>query len=561
MLALTTMFSACHDADDDINYLKAHFTSDDAAIAPLVISVKVLSTEGQSVLNNALTPYISATYQGQTYYCDKPARSFTPNFYGLKHMNDFLIFGELDGSQTYKNEQIIFSWGGDIKPDTITFTHIPLIENSFYLNGDKQEGYNVIIHKDLNVNIRPDNIEDENISSEIKSVPMTISDKACFIRNSQFAFNILFQLSDCAQKSFIYSPLALYNALGILANGIPSTMEGQGLRYPFLEMMGADIETISVLNSLYKTVNTYLSLVDPTVYASTANGLFIHNGFTLYNGFANLIAEYYQSDYALLDFNDRQTAVKEINQWSYQKSHGSIPVIIDHVTPSDSAFILSTASFKADWRSGFDPGRTEMADFMIKDNTTQPVRMMHGLFLTRHFASDSFEYIELPLANHAWDLSIVLPKEGGYKQEMASWFANILANPEKAELKVVDVYLPRFTIELQHNSLMKWLHLFLPYIAHYTEMSPNMNFHPTRISQHIYFLVNETGCATFTEHDDDTRSVTTKQSSFATRSDEPQSEAVTFRANQPFFYFIRERSSGAILIAGFYNGRPWLYVD
>ena len=44
---------------------------------------------------------------------------------------------------------------------------LPLIENSFYLNGDKQEGYNVIIHKDLNVNIRPDNIEDENISSEI----------------------------------------------------------------------------------------------------------------------------------------------------------------------------------------------------------------------------------------------------------------------------------------------------------------------------------------------------------------------------------------------------------
>lgn len=582
MLALAIMFSACQDADDEANDV----WSAPAWYAPIVFNIRVLSPEGYSILNTSNSQFIKATYKGVTYECDKSMRAYNPEFYGLKRNNDILLFGELDGSKTYENEQIILSWGTYIKPDTITFSHTPLVfvldnaggplavEEHVYLNGKEIKsiekgrgiGYDILttINKDLYVTEpSPIVIEGEdNNKSGIRNMPLTVEDKNCFLTNGQRAFVLLSKLSSDARRSIVFSPLALYNALGILVNGLNEN--DQSDRDFLKKSMGGTHKSVSELNELYKIVNTYLSLVDPAVYASTANGLFMHNGFTLYNGFANLIAEYYQSDYALLDFNDRQSAVKEINQWSYQKSHGSIPVFMEQITPSDSAFILSTASFKANWSRGFDPARTEMAEFTKKDGTKQQVRTMHGLFHTRYMALSHLEYIELPFANQAWDMTIAIPKDV-YGHGLFSGFNSIFFDTDKAEMRDVEVYLPRFFISSTTKDYVHTLEEVLSqstnlHTALYTEMSPDMKLHPSRIDQRVNLLVDEYGCSTFAEHDG-TRSATTENSSSSTRSDEPQSETVTFRANQPFFYLIRERSSGAILLLGLYNGEKSLYVD
>ena len=571
---MSTLLTSCS-VGDEYEYGENNSQGESSQWAPLVISIRVLSPEGYSIMNAANSAHIKATFRGITYECDKTSRVYSPVFYGLKRNNDFLLFGELDGAQTFENEDIILSWGGDIKPDTITFTHIPLnyfldlagdpkpVEEHFYLNGEEKLSFNGwgIYGSDKTLEIYKALPITTDETDGIMNMPLTVEEKGGFYANSSIAMYLLKNLSNQGSYSTLFSPISFANALGILINGLSEDAKTE--KDMFALSMGGNshwADSLNNLNRLYKTVNDYLPLVDPKVQASAPTALFMHNGFTLYKGFVDLIADCYQSDYSLLDFNDTDATRQMMDNWGIQKTHNTIIHFTRDITTDDMAAILSTATFQADWAMPFNPENTEWCTFTCLNHETQRLPTMHGQFHTHYREDKSYEYIELPLANHAWEMAVLLPKERGNLQNIFDHISSIFDNPP--EMKDVDVYLPRILIEDWRDNLLGVLQTvfksnsptFNPMNAHYGEMSPIEGFHPTHIDHHVNLIVDENGCTTFDPITGGGSYDSVKQSTPVTRTDQSQSDAITFRADRPFVYLIRERSSGAILLVGVFNG-------
>ena len=438
MLALSTTFTSCKDADEEELWI-----SSPARYMPVVISVRVLSPKGYSILNASNSKNITVTFRGETFECDKLSRVYIPTFYGLKRNNDILLFGELGGDQTYENEQVIFSWGDDIKPDTITFTHIPLqmqsdpagdlpcVEEHLFVNGEEvksteggwgflnESAVGVTFYKDLNSSFETFTFETP-ATDEIRNMPLTMSEKAIFYCNTQIAMHLLNNLSKQGKYTTIYSPLSLFNACGILANGISDDSKKD--RDVFGMAMGKssdDVINFPDINHIFKTVNSFLPLVDHSVYASAPTALFMDNQYILYKGFVDLIAENYKSDYYLIgdvpsgtggSSIKKDEAMLAMNEWRSQKTQGTSKAFISTDgtnTLSNMADVLSVSVFKADWTQGFNPELTEMADFTTTNGTPIQVRMMHGQFNARYSAKGYFDYLELPLGHEAWEMVVI----------------------------------------------------------------------------------------------------------------------------------------------------------
>lgn len=142
---LCMSFVGCgeHDEVEDLDY---DFT-------PIQICVMAESQDGKDLLNpdvdeNILTQNIVATYRGKEYTNGKSSKSrvYVPHFYGLVtlKLNNgkyALSFGELNGQEDFKNEEIVIDWG-DGEQDVITFTSTvnwkgqrPEVKRSYQLNG------------------------------------------------------------------------------------------------------------------------------------------------------------------------------------------------------------------------------------------------------------------------------------------------------------------------------------------------------------------------------------------------------------------------------------------
>lgn len=142
---MVASLSGCSD-HDEIENLEIDF-------APVQICIMAESQDGKDLLNpavegNILSHDIVATYRGKEYTngISSKSRAYMPRFYGLITMKlqngkYALAFGELDGEEEFKNEELVIDWG-DGQQDVITFTsnvdwngQKPDIKRSYQLNG------------------------------------------------------------------------------------------------------------------------------------------------------------------------------------------------------------------------------------------------------------------------------------------------------------------------------------------------------------------------------------------------------------------------------------------
>ncbi len=130
-------------------------------ISPVNYTVQVRDKDGNDLLDpengNAIDPQsIIATFRGETYSISEQktgTKAYMPHFYGLRiktfpeypesaYKGYCLTFGELDGAESYGNEELKIQWG-DGTEDTISFTRnfkwafdgSPKIKQKWFLNG------------------------------------------------------------------------------------------------------------------------------------------------------------------------------------------------------------------------------------------------------------------------------------------------------------------------------------------------------------------------------------------------------------------------------------------
>lgn len=522
-------------------------------IAPLVISVKVVSPEGYSVLNSRTAAKITAIYHGQTYACVKQSREYMPDFFGLTCKNDYLLFGELSGTETYHGEELILDWGDGSKQDTITFSHrlewkeeMPTFHQEFRLNGKVLEGQ-IIIYKDL---------KEEVDHSLRRDMPLSTNQLRLVYRINNFGFDLFRKMYadlETPGGSCVASPLSVSYILGMLATGArPDFQNADGTRAEIIKALDMteawSYDRLDPMNNLFKTIIEYSPMVDTSIDIQLANAFFTRKEFTVYGGYLTFLAQYYQADYELLDFTS-PTALDHINGWCSQKTKGLIPRILDEINPNAVAYLLNAIYFRGGWRVPFEESRTKEGDFTKLDGNKVKHMLMHQTTATSYAKTDLFEAVRLPFGKDAYNMQIILPNEG-------HTVADVIAALDAGQVKnmpwedaIVTLTLPRFEVASDYDELPKLLEtmgirrMFTP-TAEFTEISPDA-IYVSKMRQKARIKVDEDGC--------EAAAVTIAEMEYST-SIEPNLPEVTFTANRPFVYLITEQSSGAVFFIGTYAG-------
>ena len=122
-------------------------------VSPIVFNINLTDTLGNNLLDMSKDKYadrdsIKAIFRGEEYYININA-SNTPSLTLANYPQTMyphpLKFGELDGTETYEDENLIMDWGS-LGKDTITFTskitwenNRPIFVRSYSLNGKEVE--------------------------------------------------------------------------------------------------------------------------------------------------------------------------------------------------------------------------------------------------------------------------------------------------------------------------------------------------------------------------------------------------------------------------------------
>ena len=538
LAALTAVFaSSCSSNDPDTIW----------DIAPLVISVKVVSPDGYSVLNAVNTPQITATYKGKTYACRRRTRFYMPHFFGLVYSNDYLLFGELDGTGSYTDEQLTINWGDGSPEDVITFSHQlewkkdkPHFKQSFYLNGKRVEGQ-ITIQKDLKA---------PGSDTPRVTIPLTDAQLANIYAVNRMGFNLFQQMLNEPKAdghSIVISPLNVAFTLGMLANGATTASEtSQQLLRVLNGLNGTDKVNIERTdhNELFKQLIDFAPIVDGQVNVTFANALVARKEMLLYAGYSQILADYYQADYLLLDFASA-SALDEINAWCRQKTQGLIPHITNEIDPSSAALWLNAFCFKGGWAKPFDKASSKVAAFTRPDGSWADLKMMHSISRSPFVNLSVADVVALPFNNGAYEMDVLLPHECRTFKDVIA--AISIDQPTYWTWQVADMHLsmPAFQVESFHDNLHQQLQqmgitrLFGP-DAQLTEVSPDAGLFISMMKQAARITIDEDGC---------------EGGAVAGEASEETTEpAITFNANRPFLYLIRETSSGAILLIGTYCG-------
>ena len=545
------MLTSCSTDDEDNIHLQTQMNGNSITFSPLVISVKVLNPKGNSTLSSFVVPFISATFRGQTFYCDEPSRSFTADFYGLKRKNDYLLFGEFEALRTFDKEEIILNWSGFAKPDTILFSNKLVLddgpmhtEQTYWVNGKQVEGQ-ILLEKDLSAILNEMGVQIQ-LSEELRNRIQSIN---------TFGFKLFKQMMADATTPYgstMASPMSVAYVLGMIADGAPLF---DPTRTEILNALGFEDTTpksdLTEMDYLFKKLIENIPKVDYQSRITMANALFCRQDYPIYLGYANHLANVYKADYAMLDFTSPE-ALETINAWSEQKTNGVIPQILDRIDPRAIAYFLNAIYFKGNWMTPFDESNTKQEDFNRKDGSKVKVDMMHNKLMMGYDATDAYTAVTTDMTSiGAYQMTFLLPNEGKTIEDVIQSLIDEPVNSVRITGTLVTLSLPRFTIEADHEDLIDQLKLLgirrAFEDANLSEIWPQNGLCVSKMIQKTSIKVNEKGCeaaaTTLAEFADTSTGIVHKCT-----------KEYTFTADRPFVFLIREGSTGSVFFVGTYCG-------
>ncbi len=379
----------------------------------------------------------------------------------------------------------------------------------------------------------------------IESLPRALTDSELAVVDAgeAFAFDFLREVvreEDPAANIFV-SPLSASMALGMaLAGAEAGTFEAMRAA---LRLGGLEREQIG---ASYRSLIDLLSDLDPTVRIEIGNSVWHREGFTLEDAYVSEVERDFLARVEALDFDD-PGAADVINAWVSESTDGLIDGIVDPpIDPLTMAFLINAIYFEGAWTLRFDPARTSSGDFRRSDGSIVSVPFMSmsdGEF--PYAETSSYQAIELPYGGEAFAMTVVLPAEAigmdAFVESLdAEVWSEIIAGLGEAELLVA---LPRFRLEydITLNEVLAALGMEIAFdetAADFSRMHRDalqLQLHISRVKQKAFVEVDEEG---------------TRAAAVTSVEIGVTSAPLTFRADRPFVFAIRERLSGALLFMG-----------
>jgi serpin B len=390
------------------------------------------------------------------------------------------------------------------------------------------------------VPIEPDPTPVETALKPREDILLTRAEEAVVTGNNVFAFNLLLQVAgETPDDNLLLSPLSLSLALAMLNNG------ANGLTQEEIQTaLGYGDVTRDEVNGYFRKITDALQELDTYVRFESANSIWIAEGLPVLDAFKEVNRTYFDADVLDFDLFDPAGTVKRINDWCSEKTQGLIPELLDSPDEAVVMYLLNALYFKGNWTFPFDESLTEKAPFYNLNGATASLPTMQQTATLQYAGTETFELVELPYGNAAFDMTLLLPAADVSvdaileKLDAEAW-DNALSKLRQAS---VDIRLPRFKVEYSRklNEDLKTLGMTSMFgeSADFSLISP-IDLFVSKVLQKTALEVNEEGA------EGAAATVIEMKEMLA----EPiQPHVMAF--NRPFIYFIKEKSTGSIVFAG-----------
>jgi len=242
-----------------------------------------------------------------------------------------------------------------------------------------------------------------------------------------------------------------------------------------------------------------------------------------------------------------------------EKTNNKVTDILtsDAVNALTRLILVNAVYFKGSWIHKFDANYTKDADFHISPDEAMKVKMMHAKAKYYYGESSKLDCqaIELPYAGDSLSMFILLPHQAAtnLSEVEQKLTADDLVNVrEKFHMSFVEVnlWLPRFSLDVKMDLAkvlagMGMRDLFVQGAADLSGIHRSRDLYVSEVLHRAVVEVNEEG----TEAAAATAVVMMMRSAVIQKPN-------IFRADHPFIYFIRERTTGSILFLGRYVKPP-----
>lgn len=370
--------------------------------------------------------------------------------------------------------------------------------------------------------------------------------------NDQFAFDLYQRYAGekDPNANVFFSPFSISSAMAMVYEGAKGqTAQEIGSVFHFPTDIGQ-------VRSGYQAALNSFSDISAPASLTTANAIWVQNGYQLLSDYTDAIKTYYDGSIANVDFeNEPVVAASTINQWVDVETAGKIQDIVPPagVDPHTRLILTNAIYFKDAWNSPFEKYMTQEKDFTANDGSHVQASMMEQTSNFSYADTGTAQLLQLPYRDSNTSMVIILPKNGDLSAlEGSLSYAKVNGWEQNASDQLVDVSLPKFTIQTDEHmptdlEAMGMPTAFSPTDADFSGIAPipdpSKNLYISDVIHKAFIDTDEDG----TEAAAATAVVVAEPQAIGPR---PTQQPIVFNADHPFMFFIQQDQTSNILFAG-----------
>ena len=370
----------------------------------------------------------------------------------------------------------------------------------------------------------------------------TFSDPLLVQGNNEFALDLYQRLAASEKGNLFFSPYGISSALAMTYAGAAGETAAE---------MGRVLRFREPNDRLHEAFGKLIRSVDAAGKSGqgtliTANSLWGQRGSGFEKDFLAVARRRYGAGLQEADFMaNPETARQAVNAWVEEATRGKIAELIapGGVNAQTSLVLAAAVYFKGVWASEFN--KAETRDDAFKPGAGKEVRvpLMHQTAKFGYLETPEFQVLELPYKGGSLSMVVLLPADAaGLKalegrlseKELTGWLGRL------KETKV-EVYLPNFktTSQFELGPALQSMGMKSAFGggADFSGMDGRRDLHLSAAVHRAFVAVDEEGTEA-------------AAASAAVMTTQAVESYPVFRADHPFLFLIRERTSGSVLFVG-----------
>uniref|UniRef100_A0A674HHC4 Serpin H1 n=2 Tax=Passeriformes TaxID=9126 RepID=A0A674HHC4_TAEGU len=292
------------------------------------------------------------------------------------------------------------------------------------------------------------------LAAAVPSEDRKLSDKATTLaeRSTTLAFNLYHAMAkDKDMENILLSPVVVASSLGLVSLGGKATTASQAKAVLSADKLNDDY----VHSGLSELLSEVSNSTARNVTWKIGNRLYGPASITFAEDFVKNSKKHYNYEHSKINFRDKRSALKSINEWAAQTTDGKLPEVTKDVEKTDGALIVNAMFFKPHWDEKFHHKMVDNRGFMVTRSYTVGVPMMHrtGLYNYYDDEAEKLQVVEMPLAHKLSSMIFIMPNHVEplervekllNKEQLKTWTG-------KMKKRSVAISLPKVVLEVSHD--------------------------------------------------------------------------------------------------------------